>query len=418
MSENRNDDGTFAPSELPVGGPGVEFDQGYRPMGDVIPEEREEPVSDIKAEAERLAASRVPEDPVIEIQYQDPASGEKLDQNLTVSLDRAAKDNADYHAAQAQTAERFVSSEFNTAIDKMRGEALKANPEIAKELGLSKEEIAAAKAAEATSADAPVQEVRAEQSSEADPYDAIEGLEPETREALKKPQVRQFLEQNASETEQTKTAYSVGLNNAQAFAQSSLMAIAPELANIPIEQWGQAVQILAQQDPQKGRQISQVLSNVAAIAERQELVQSYQQEEQRRQFESWKDTQNAVINKAVPLSHAARAEFADDFMNYVSEFGVSKADIVQGMQNNPLLHHAAFQKMAYDAVQYRKMQSAAKARPARELPPVAKPGTTSHARSGNETTIASLQRQLQTATGHKAARLGAQLLAAKRSANS
>jgi hypothetical protein len=425
MSENRNSDGTFAPSELPVGGPGVEFDQGYRPMGDVIPEEREEPVSDIKAEAERLAASRVPQDPVIEIQYQNPETGEKLDPNLTVSLDRAAKDNADYHAAQAQTAERFVSSEFSAEIDRMRGETLKANPEIGKELGLSKEEIAAAKAAEAAKAEPTPSETNeaardymAQQTSEPDPYDAIEGLEPETREALKKPQVRQFLEQNATETEQTKQAYSVGLNNAQAFAQSSLMAIAPELAQVPIERWGEAFNIISQQDPVRGRQLGQVLQTVQALGERQELVQSYQQEEHRRQLDAWRTEQNQIIDKARPMSRADKAQFAEDLVNYVSEFGVTKDNLVQAMENNPLIHSAAFQALAHDAIQYRRMQNAPKAVAKRDLPPVNRPGTAPNSPRGDSNRIASLERQLQTATGFKAARLGAQLLAAKRSANS
>ena len=76
------------------------------------------------------------------------------------------------------------------------------------------------------------------------------------------------------------------LNQAQQFAQASLAAIAPELQQVPVERWAEAIQIIAGADPQKGQAIVKTLTNAAAIEERQQLVEAYQKDQQRQGFES------------------------------------------------------------------------------------------------------------------------------------
>ncbi|MFY9953786.1 hypothetical protein [Bradyrhizobium sp.] len=75
--------------------------------------------------------------------------------------------------------------------------------------------------------------------------------------------------------------------------------------------------------------------------------------------------------------------------------------------------------MVLKAQRYDEMMKAPKPRATKELPPVTRPGTSVHRSSGdnNSTKIAGLQKQLESATGHRAAKIGAQLLAAKRSAS-
>jgi hypothetical protein len=409
MTESRNADGTFAPAELSTGLAAVEEAQGYTAMPE--PEDRPEPVSDIKQEAERLAASRAPEDPVIEIAYRDGA-GDIVDTAQTVSAERAGKDLNVYHAALNDVAKATGDADVSRFVDTIRAEALAENPEIAKDLGLSKEEVAAAKTVEVEAAapEAPAQQ------SEPDPYADIPGLEAETNEWLKKapPQGKQFLEQNAAETDRAVETFKAGVTQAQTFGQGAMLALAPELAQVPLDRWGEGIQILAQADPARGQQLARMFQNVAALNERQQLVEHYQNDQRRTQFETYRAQQNAIINKAVPMTHAAKAEFADDLLNYVADFGVTRENLVQAMESNPLMHHAAFQ-MAYDAVRYNKMMKAPKPTPTRNAVPLTRPGTATHRPAGdNSTSIRALERQLESATGHRAARLGAKLLAAKR----
>jgi hypothetical protein len=418
MTENRDSEtGQFAPSELPTGQAGVEadFNAGIEGLPDFKPmpveEDRPEPKSDIDAEVEKLRASRAERDTdeIAEVAYLTPA-GERVDQSETTSLDRAAKDLGTYHAAQAEVERRVDDATLARHIDEMRAEVIK-DPKAVEELGLDAAAIEAAKAA-AKEAKADTQEPNA-QTSEADPYDGIEGLEPETRAALKQPQVRQFLESNAAETDQAVQAFKAGVNQAHTFGQGAMLAIAPELAQIPVDRWAEAVNILSQTNPARSQQLQQTFANVAALNERQKLVEHYQATQHRQQIDAYRATQDAIIEKTLPLSHAARAEFADDLVKYVAPFGVTRADLVQGIENNPLMSNAAFQMMAYQAVQYDKMLKAAKPHPTRTLPPVTRPGMAQSARNDSDG-IASLQKQLATATGFKAARIAAKIQAKQR----
>ena len=318
------------------------------------------------------------------------------------------------------TAERHVNSDFRAEVLRQREALIKANPDLAPELGLdAKDTLAQAEAAKAETAQTEAAPTEARQAPQAQPdaFDSIPELADETKEALRKPQIRQYLEAQTAEAEQTKQAYSAGLNQAQQFAQAGRHGPRAGIGPDAHSSDGQRLSPLSRQDPARGRQLdARLLATVAALDERQQLVQSHQQEEHRRQLDAWRTQQNDMVTKAVKLSYADKAQFADDFLEYVSEFGVSKADIVRGMENNPLLHSAAFQKMAYDAVQYQKMQKSARARPTRDIPPVTKPGHASAAPRGDAAHVRALERQLSNATTQQAQlKIGAQLLPRKKS---
>ena len=224
MSEDRNEQ--FA--EPLVGREGVEAEFGYKRMPEDKPSAQAE--IDIKTAVEELRASRPAEEPIEAIEYKRLENGEKAPENETVSLERAADDLTAYHSQQSVERAKSISEDFAKAIDSMRADALKANPKANDELGLSKQEIAAAKAAKTEAAqDETVPETleARQEPSEPDAYNSIEGLEPELKEVLRKsPQARQFFESYAAEGEQVKEAYTAGLNNAHQFGQAAILALA------------------------------------------------------------------------------------------------------------------------------------------------------------------------------------------------
>jgi hypothetical protein len=418
----RNDDGTFAPAEPLLGQEGIEADLGYVPMPE--PEQdHPEPESDLRTEVERLQASRAPEaDPVVEIQYQRLDNGEKMPINQTVSLERAADDLGSWHAAQNEDRARSVSADFAKELDRSRGELLKANPELAKEqLGLSDEEVAAAEAAKAEADGEKPAAIKAEKNAqpedEPSPYDSVEGLEPATREALKNPQIREAVEKEFSKVAEAQTQYAEGLKGAHQFGQAALLAVAPELAQVPVEMWGEAVGILAQSNPARAQQVAQLLQNVQTIAQAQ-AYQTYQQtQEQRQQVETLRRQYNDASAKFLPKTVAEQTQLAEDFADYVGELGVSREQLLHEWKNNLALHHPAFQRMVVDAMKYRAIQKAPKAAAHRDLPPVQRPGTSVHRSSGdNSSQIRALQNQLWGLTGDKAVRAAAKLARLQRKA--
>jgi hypothetical protein len=229
-------------------------------------------------------------------------------------------------------------------------------------------------------------------------------------------QARQFLESNATEAEQTKSAYSAGLHSAQTFAQASLIAIAPELQQIPIERWAEAVQIISQTDPLKGQMLSKTLGNAAAIAERQQLVQYHEQTQRQAQFDSLKAQYSRASDQVLgPMTHAEKLTMAEELADYVGEHGVSRQVLMEEAKTNLLLHHPAFQSLAKDAISYRRMQKAAKGVPTRPHVPVTKPGISTASRgNSNASAINALERQLSNATSHAAIKIAAKLQQLKR----
>jgi hypothetical protein len=107
----RDSDGQFTPAEPLLGQAGIEADLGYTQMPE--PENRPEPESDIMAEVQRLQQSREQSDntEIIEVRYQNNATGEPLPTNQTVDLDRGQKDLANYHANLAEAEETALNAE-------------------------------------------------------------------------------------------------------------------------------------------------------------------------------------------------------------------------------------------------------------------------------------------------------------------
>jgi hypothetical protein len=325
-----------------------------------------------------------------------------------VTLERAADDLSAYHGAQDVERARSVSADFAKQIDLQRAEVLKANPAAVEELGLNSDDIeAAAKADEAK----PDARPSVEPTTEVDPYEGIQGLQPATREALKQPQVRQFLETNAAETDQAVQTLKTAANNANTFGQAAMLAIAPELAQVPIERWAEAVSILSQNNPARGQQLSQLLGNVAALNQRQQVLEHYQHEQRQHQFETLRKQYAQASDKVLgPMTLPEKAQMAEDLVSYLTEYGVTREQLLHESKTNLMLSHPAFNALAMDALRYRAIQKAPKAVATRELPPVQRPGTASYRASGdNSAEVAALRRQISSLTGDKAVRAAAKL---------
>ncbi|MFY9953787.1 hypothetical protein [Bradyrhizobium sp.] len=158
----------------------------------------------------------------------------------------------------------------------------------------AKEEVAAAEAAKAEAEGEKTEAIKTEKNVEPDdPYSDIEGLEPATREAMKVPQIRQAVEKEFTKAAETQQAYTAALQQGQQVARATIAALAPQLDGIPLEQWPQAIQAIAQADPVRGKLVADTLSNWSQIQERQQLVDHHQQQVSRQHFESFAKSEDA-----------------------------------------------------------------------------------------------------------------------------
>ena len=200
------------------------------------------------------------------------------------------------------------------------------------------------------------------------------GVERDTAEALAKPQVRAAVEAELAEVGRHREAYVGALNGAQQFAQAAFFEAVPELAGLPLAQIEQGLAMLQQVDPPRFQAAMNTLNRVGQIAQAQQQAQHQQAQIAHQQFESQRQQFSRASDEALGMSHAEKAEMAEDLVSYVGEFGISREQLVHEARTNLALHHPAFQKMAADALKYQRLMKT-KAVPTRDVPRVMRPGT-------------------------------------------
>jgi hypothetical protein len=275
MSENRDDStGQFTPNTDGL------FGTEYKKAKAGFTTKKDEPAatpdySDAdplrEADANRTA-SQVPQ---LELSVTE-LRGE-IDTKEAVTVEQAAAEYSNARSDLLKFADGLDLTNLAEEVDKKRAEVIKGDPKGAESLGV-----------EIPKEDAkPKGEVASLGTDEgADPIDTMDGLDPETRKALKIPQVRQALEQEFTRAEQATQAYSAGLSNANAFSHAAILTLAPELASIPLAQWREGINVLAQADPARGKQLADMLGYANTIQSAQQQEQQRQAQAQHQQFQT------------------------------------------------------------------------------------------------------------------------------------
>lgn len=134
-------------------------------------------------------------------------------------------------------------------------------------------------------------------------------------------------------------------------AEAAIIKDFPALQGIGREQIPAAVAILQKQNPQEYQRLvarvqqdqtenAAVLQAQHAFAQQAAQQQQAQQAEQARQFEAWKQQQDERVPTYQNLPEIQKEVYA-----IAQEHGISKQELAQLYENNPVMRHAAFQTM-------------------------------------------------------------------------
>ena len=104
----------------------------------------------------------------------------------------------------------------------------------------------------------------------------MDGLDAETRRALKIPQVREALESEFTKIDETRSQYTAALTNAQQFAQAAFFEAVPELSGLPLDQVERGLEMLAQVDPPRFQVAINHLNRVGQIHQAQQQAAQHQ----------------------------------------------------------------------------------------------------------------------------------------------
>lgn len=410
--QRRDDAGQFAPSEPLTGRAGLEHDAGFKAMPASEPEAEPE-FKDAREAADASTGAEAA--PLVEVFYQKTADGERIDGSETVTPERAAKDLTAYRKANADSAAKSISGDFAAEIDKMRADVIKGDPKVAEQLGVEVPPDADGKLPQANknSGDEAVAD-----DPTAAAIDAMDNLAPETKQALKNPQIRAALEEEFGKAQQVQDSFGQALSTVQSWAQASFLESFPELSGLPAEQLEQGLAMLAQADPPRFNAAMNLLGRVQTIQAAQQQEQHRQAQIAHQNFEAYAKEQDAafeaMVGKMTPAQHA---EFGAELSAYAGELGVSQQQLVQLLQTEPVMRHAAFQKMVHDAIKYRQVQKTSRAAAKRDVPPVMRPGTSSAVRRDDSASdIQALERKMSNATPTQQLKLAAQITGLKRAA--
>jgi hypothetical protein len=123
-------------------------------------------------------------------------------------------------------------------------------------------------------AEQPVTTTEVKQPARAETEPAVEGLAPELEQALKHPQVRQAIEAELNTANQTREAYTAGLEQARVTTLATLAEVVPHLAGLPPAQFEQGLALLAQADPPAFQKTMDILGRVHTITQAQAQAQA------------------------------------------------------------------------------------------------------------------------------------------------
>ncbi|WP_257168570.1 hypothetical protein [Bradyrhizobium sp. SRS-191] len=338
---------------------------GYKPMPD--PEERpdreaiESDAASLREAAEQRSSSR---SPVMVREYVDE-SGNVVDPTEAVTLDRAARDHARIRLAERDDA----TAEMDPGARQERNGAT-SGP------------------ADGGEADFAPEPGRAE-------ADEADRLASELERALSHPQVLQAIEQRIGEAEAARQSYRDGLASAVQIAQASFLSQFPEFAGMPAEQMPLALERMSRDDPGKFGRIQ------AAVAMSDQLL-AQQAQEQRRQaefaqnsFQSFAHEQDSKLEGL--LKHeptAVRQAVAAEILEVAKESGITQSELNRLFQTEPLMRHATFQRMMYDAARYRLMMKAKDSVVTKAVPPVVRPGVSGSSGQRGRTDLRALNARL------------------------
>jgi hypothetical protein len=336
----------------------IEASQGWSemPLANDIRKQADEPIDGAEvSEALRSTQAQVAEPiPVQYLEQRGERTGQPMDERLSVSPEQAAHDLNHFRDQTALMETGREVLEIQKAVDELRQSDA---PELPNDVAATPEA-----QPQAPAGDDEV--VKLLQSS------------PKLLDLINKE-----LGQHSAQADQIAQRYiNATAVNAQS-AYANMVASFPEIANVPADRLGTALQVLAQSNPEKAQAITRHVETVTKLTQEAQRAQVAahlaQQQEARRQFDV------AATNADRDLeAHALSQVSADQYHQIQNEarsmmhdYGINEQELTWHWQNNPGFRSLPVQKMMMDAARWRLSQRGLKEKVVKTAPPVVRPGS-------------------------------------------
>jgi hypothetical protein len=344
---------------------------GFAPMPDPKKKSEEEIFgSDNNSLREAAARRSDASNDVVVREYLDD-TGKPVAANEAITLERAARDYADATTLDRLATESESGKTIAARVDALRAEALAKDPDAAEFYGFEPPQVRANR----TEIDKTGSENPSAEPAEKSDNRAAAELDPELEKALQHPQVIQAIEEKIGEAQKTRQSYLDGLAAATQLAQVSFLSQFPELASVAPESLPAALEQMSRQDPQKFARVQAMVATAEHLFAQQQQENRHQAEMARQNFHAYAKSEDARLETMLKGdSKETQAAVSAEIIASAKASGVEPVELFRLFNNEPLMRHAVFQRMMYDAGKYRLMMKAKDAAAARPVPPVQRPG--------------------------------------------
>ncbi len=177
---------------------------------------------------------------------------------------------------------------------------------------------------------------------------------------------------------------------------------------------------LANDDPFRYLQWQAHQTKLQAVHAEAERAKGLKQREESTNWAQHVQKENELASEYIPeladkVKGPALTKRAADRLGELGFKSEELNDLANGKQKLSIYDHR-IQRLIFSDLKLSEMQSAAKAVASKPVPPVQRPGTAKPAQSGSAAQIQTLEKQLQSASGDKAARISAQIWQLERKA--
>jgi hypothetical protein len=377
----RNDAGQFTAEEYnpPTGIDAIELGNGYQPLAspqeaaiEDVPVPTLEEFIEATGDHGYLAEHEKPEPLELKL-YKDLSTGEEMPENVTVTPEQAGQILSNYEANVATYVDGLDDNALLEGIDAARAELVANDPKAAEEYGLDPQ--ANAKPVEQPVAERPATAVRADE-------EIPPGVDPEIHRAVSNPKVREFLEQQLTETETAKTQYATALDAVRALAYGRLTELLPDIAAMSPAHREGAFLALQKHDPARFQAAQAEMNRIAnldgAYAQQQAQSNAVRERQQaeanaayQKQFNTYKQEQDRLFDQQVGKVSRADIDAVNDYVENVLKLSPEEAG---QLRFNPTAIDHRFQLALLHAAKWNALQSAPRPMPTPQRLPNQRPG--------------------------------------------
>jgi hypothetical protein len=402
----------------------VESAQGYAPMADAYapPEDKKKTYDGNNSDSIREAAKDLTEarakaelepTPRGYVQYGGDHHLEASPENETISLERAADDLTRQRGFEQAAAQSHDPDRMAAAVDSIRAAHpdRQLPPDLIPQLQAAHEQATKQEQSQAQATEQPVEQPL-QQPMQQPPLP--DGVDPEIAQALQNPKIRAALEAEVMAAENARQQFSQATLQASKLAAAAVLAQHPELASLSPQEMPHALAAIEKINPQKAAEIQSQLSRAKGLMDAHLQVEQQRAVLQAQQLQAWVAQEDQKFSQATKHeSPETMRKLSEAAVELAEEYGVSKAELLQLWNSQPLLRSSAMQRIFADAARFRIAQKGIAEKAHVPVPPVQRPGV-----SQPRGDYAGVQAALKSFNADPSPKAAAALLMARRAANS